>query len=113
MLGSGEKTVAPTIVLPSRSFCFAVLKIRSGCCICASPSAIEHKSAAQDMAIEIVAHEEYRFAIGFLLGHFFLSAEAPVAVRPNDTTPCTGSCLTSGNSTQKCINPPSLRSGQG
>src|SRR6516165_4333815 len=71
MLGSGEKTVAPTIVLPSRSFCFAVLKIRSGCCICASPSAIEHKSAAQDMAIEIVAHEEYRFAIGLLLGHFF------------------------------------------
>jgi hypothetical protein len=32
---------------------------------------MQHKSTAQDMAIEIVAHEEYRFAIGFLLGVSF------------------------------------------
>src|SRR5215472_6038606 len=111
MLGSGEKTVAPTIVLPSRSFCFAVLKIRSGCCICASPSAIEHKSAAQDMAIEIVAHEEYRFAIGFLLGHFFRRKRS----RPGRMIllRVLAGVSPPGNSTRKCINSPSLRSGQG
>jgi hypothetical protein len=47
---------------------------------------MQHKSAAQDIATQIVASEEYRFAIGLLLGRF-PSAEAPVSDRPNDITP--------------------------
>src|SRR5215469_4063832 len=66
MFGSGEKTVAPTTDFPSRSFCLAVLKFRTGafcCCACASPSTI------QDSAIQIVANEmEYSSLTGLHLG---------------------------------------------
>src|SRR5260221_14576569 len=54
MLGSGEKTVAPTICLPSFSFCLAVLKSRTGafcCCTCASPSTI------QDNTVQVAMNE--------------------------------------------------------
>src|SRR5579863_6727519 len=43
MFGSGENTVAPTSDFPSRSFCLAVLKMRTGvfsCCVRAPASAI-------------------------------------------------------------------------
>src|SRR6266704_112218 len=80
MLGSGEKTVAPIIVLPSRSFCFAVLKIRTAgfcCCTCASAGAMQHKSVAQDIAIQIVTSGAYRFVIGLLLGRFLWRKRRP------------------------------------
>src|SRR6516165_6778364 len=66
MFGSGEKTVAPTTAFPSRSFCLAVLKFRTGafcCCACASRSTI------QDSAIQIVANEmEQSSLTGLYLG---------------------------------------------
>src|SRR5579863_4087077 len=43
MFGSGENTVAPTSDFPSRSFCLAVLKMRTGvfsCCVRAPASAL-------------------------------------------------------------------------
>ena|SRR5205807_6631981 len=80
MFGSGENTVAPTIVFPSRSFCFAVLNIRIGafcCCACAPPKAI------QDTATQIVVSErEYRAFIGVSP-----CGKAIASDRRNDTTP--------------------------
>src|SRR5690348_13462878 len=99
MLGSGEKTVAPTIVLPSRSFCFAVLKIRAGafcCCPCASvirppPPRTIQASAMQIAVVNIAVNErEYRLLIGFppWSSRPGRSAPAqPVQVGGNDTTP--------------------------
>src|SRR6266571_5404407 len=63
MFGSGEKTVAPTICLPSLSFCLAVLYRGAGalcCCTCAFPGAIQHKM------IQITVNMKIRLAvIGF------------------------------------------------
>src|SRR4029077_9659755 len=66
MFGSGEKTVAPTIDLPSLSFCLAVLKTRAGaacCCTCASASSTQHKVAQRTMM-----EMQYRVLIRLLLG---------------------------------------------
>src|SRR5437588_13031166 len=62
MFGSGENTVAPTIVFPSRSICFAVLNIRTGafcCCACAPPKAIQETATQTG-----VSEREYRAFIG-------------------------------------------------
>src|SRR5213595_108367 len=83
MFGSGENTVAPTSILPSRSFCFAVLKIRAGafcCCACAFPSCASPSTIqvnATRIAVTPIAgkcahtplaagnEREYRVLIGF------------------------------------------------
>src|SRR5579859_69514 len=56
MFGSGENTVAPTIGFPSRSFCLAVLKMRTGvfsCRVRAPASAIRpNASEITPMMIE-------------------------------------------------------------
>src|ERR1700758_3374066 len=67
MFGSGENTVAPTSILPSRSFCFAVLYIRVGAFCCCASSGAALKKSAQDRAIQVVASEERFLAIGFSL----------------------------------------------
>ena len=46
ILGSGEKTVAPTSGLPSFSFCLAVLYSGFCCAICAFPT-VRQKNARQ------------------------------------------------------------------
>src|SRR6266704_5269301 len=65
MFGSGEKTVAPTMCLPSLSFCLAVLYRGARafcCCTCAFPGAIRHKM------IQITVNMKIRLAvIGFSL----------------------------------------------
>src|SRR5215472_8646918 len=111
MLGSGEKTVAPTSGLPSRSFCLAVLKIRAGafcCCACASPGAVEDKNAPQDIARQIVASEEDHVAINVLLGRPPRRKNPPRAGRMILLRPL-ACVLRESNSLQKSINPPILR----
>ena len=70
MFGSGEKTVAPTSVLPSRSFCFAVLKIRADpfCCCPRAPCGAISGNIAQIAAMQIAISERGRLVlIGFSL----------------------------------------------
>src|SRR5216684_4176958 len=87
MFGSGEKTVAPTICLPSVSFCLAVLYSRAGACCpgnCAFPAVIQHKT------IQTAVNKTTCFAlISFLLAqkHHFRSRKK--AYTPLSNQACT------------------------